>query len=63
MERETLLAEAALACTKAQHTDCAQWLAEQRAAVTPPLDGARLDARLAGLGLSPDLRTVSAPVP
>jgi hypothetical protein len=63
VERETLLAEAAQACTQARHTECAQWLAEQRAAVTPPLDEARLDARLAGLGLSPDLRTVSAPVP
>ncbi|WP_309897092.1 hypothetical protein [Archangium sp.] len=63
VDRETLLAQAAQACTRTPRTDCAQWLSEQRAVVTPPLDAARLDTVLAQLGLRPDLQTVAAPVP
>lgn len=53
VERETLLAEAARACVKAQRVECMQWLSERRATLSPPVDSTLLDARLAGLGLSP----------
>lgn len=63
VERETVLVEAVRACTNAHRPECGAWLAGKRTAVTPPLNGARLDERLAQAGLSLDPATAAAPTP